>query len=106
MRAMCSTMVLGSAPSIICSAVCAATRPSWRRGCRTVVSFGLTLWAMGWSSNPTTDTSRGTLTPRSRIASMAPDAMRSEPASRPSMASTRSSRWRMAKKPSLAPQPV
>ena len=50
-------------------------RPSSASGCRTVVSAGVTIWASSASSNPTTERSSGTDSPRSRAACRTPTAM-------------------------------
>ncbi len=48
-----------------------------RIGCRTVVNGGSRYSAKNRSSNPVTDTSSGTRSPRARIARIAPSAVMS-----------------------------
>ena len=69
-----------SSPAAIRSAVRNATAPISRNGCRTVVSGGEAYRASWVSSNPTTDRSCGTRSPRALAASTTPAATSSHAA--------------------------
>ena len=64
-------------PDISLNRFSIAICPMRRMGCRTVVSAGVRYAAKNKSSNPVTDTSSGTRSPRARMARIAPSAVMS-----------------------------